>query len=87
VGRITRFPSEVLSCGSTPSSLSHGVACLRSEDLPQELMISVAVAVMPNGRPDRLQHLVETTQQVLDREIGQVRYGSTALFTWSTYAW
>jgi len=50
-------------------------------------MIGVAVAVMPNRRPDRLQHLVETTQQVLDREIGQVRDGSTALFTLSTYVW
>ena len=41
--------------------------------ISQKSMIGVAAAVVSNGCPDRLGHLVETTQQILDREIGQVR--------------
>jgi hypothetical protein len=36
-------------------------------------MIGVAPAVVPDGRPDLLGHLIEATQQVLGPQIGQVR--------------
>ena len=36
-------------------------------------MVHVAPAVVSDRRPDRLRHLVEAMQQVLDRELGELR--------------
>jgi hypothetical protein len=36
-------------------------------------MIDVPAAVVPNGRPDLLRHLLEAPQQILGRELGQLR--------------
>jgi len=45
----------------------------RSKDVPEELMVHVASAVVSDRCPDLLRHLVEAMQQVLDRELGEVR--------------
>jgi len=44
----------------------------RSEDVPEELMVEVAPAVVSNRWPDRFRHLVEAMQQVLDRKLGEL---------------
>jgi len=44
----------------------------RSKDVPEELMVHVASAVVSDRCPDLLRHLVEA-MQVLDRELGEVR--------------
>jgi len=35
-------------------------------------VIDVTAAVVPDGGADRVRHLAETSQQVLDRQIGQL---------------
>ncbi len=46
---------------------------VRCEDVPEELMVGVAPAIVANRRPNRFRHLVEVAQQVLDREPGELR--------------
>ena len=44
-----------------------------SEDVPEELTVEVAPAVVSNRCPDRFfRHLVEAMQQVLDRKLGEL---------------
>jgi hypothetical protein len=46
-------------------------------------MVDVAPGVVPDRGPDRVRHLVEAMQQVLDRELGELD-GSSVLFRLST---
>jgi hypothetical protein len=64
--------AEVPLDGVSDRALRRSVRA-RSKDVPEELMVHVASAVVSDHCPDRLRDLVEAMQQVLDRELGERR--------------